>query len=200
MHVGIIDVTVAGREPGSTDDGCAHSWPGCSLGLRPSRAGAQVLAELWGFRMILMGEPTPPGNEFWYSRVRVVLPNTLPNHPFNSGRRDRSEEAECALPGELWPRRPQAGLGWSVTYAWARVGGRGPRHKESRGPDIRAQPLPPFNPGVSLAQLNPGLACVPLHTRLQSNPRLAAPEPQALGLIPERGNPRLRGGTHFRHS
>lgn len=123
MRVGVIDVTVQEGIPGSTGDPCAHSRPGCALGLRPRIAGAQALAELWEVRMILMGEPTHPGNEeLWYSRVRVVLPDTLPNHPLNSERRDRAEEAECALPGDLWPRRPQAGVGWTVTRALARVG------------------------------------------------------------------------------
>lgn len=72
--------------------------------------------------------------------------------------------------------------------------------KEFRGPDIRVQPLTPLRPSASLAQLDPGLACGPLHTRLQGNPRLATLEPQALGLIPEGGNPRQRGGAHLCHS
>lgn len=90
------------------------------------------------------------------------------------------------LPGASWPRRPRLGnIGMECELC--RSSCKGLRYRMLRGPEIRARPLPSHNPRVSLAQLGPGLACLPLCTRHQGDSRLAAQEPQASGLMPEGG-------------
>lgn len=73
----------------------------------------------------------------------------------------------------------------------------GLRHKELRGlisepslclPSAR---VPPW-PSLTMA--------LPMYHSIPGNSRLATLEPQALGLIPEGGNPRHRGGAHVCHS